>query len=123
MGIGHFFVQKWFYMNILQLFQSWRDQKEKYPRFNFLFDFFKDIFSVLVVVAGLRAFHACVLWLHKTIPVEENPGGVESYLPLQITKTLVTIFDIVALVSIIINAGFTLAKTVKKQWEEFRDES
>ncbi len=110
-------------MKILQLFQSWRSQREKYPRFNFLFDFFKDIFSLLVVVAGLRVFHACVLWLHKTIPVKENPGEVESYLPLQITKTLVTIFDIVALVSIITNAVFTLAKTVKKQWEEFRNES
>ena len=110
-------------MRILQLFQSWRGQREKYPRFNFLFDFFKDIFSVLVVVAGLRIFHTCVLWLHKTIPVEENPGEVESYLPLQITKTLVTIFDIVALVSVIINAGFTLAKTVKKQWEGFNNES
>ena len=75
------------------------------------------------MVAGLRVFHTCVLWLHKTIPVEENPGEVESYLPLQITKTLVTIFDIVALVSVIINAGFTLAKTVKKQWEGFSDES
>ncbi len=110
-------------MNILQLFQSWRSQREKYLRFNFLFDFFKDIFSLLVVVAGLRVFRACVLWLHETIPIEENPGEVESYLPLQFTKTLVTIFDIVALISIIINAGFTLLKTIKKQWEEFRNES
>ncbi len=110
-------------MNILRLFQSWRSQREKYPRFNFLFDFFKDIFSVLVVVAGLRIFRVCVLWLHEIIPVEENPGEVESYFPLQFTKTLVTIFDIVALVSIITNAVFTLLKTMKKQWKEFRNES
>lgn len=85
----------------------------KYPRFSFTLDFYRDLITIAFINVGLRLLHYFVSWTNKMLPLESTPEEIRSYLPVKILRLIVTVFDAVSFLSILVIAIFTVIKAVK----------
>lgn len=89
--------------------ENYRDGS-KYPRLNYLNDFIRDLILIAIIDVSIRLFHYFIKMLSEYLPVSNPQPELEPYLPLSVTRTLVTIFDGVAIVILIIISFFTVIK-------------
>ncbi|UCG88384.1 MAG: hypothetical protein JSW71_07535, partial [Gemmatimonadota bacterium] len=71
-----------------------------YPGIRFIIEFLRDLGIVLVVDLGLRLFNTVLHRLHEWTPASEAPQDIRSYLPLEFTRTVVTVFDAISIVAV-----------------------
>jgi len=93
-------------------FRAYRDPA-RYPRLNLAYDFVLDSLLILFVDAVLRIFYLLIELLAWLVPTHDVPHDVQSYLPVEVTRGLVTIADGVSIVAFLVVAVGTLGKLMK----------
>lgn len=94
---------------VSEQYRNVRSNRARYPRLNYVIDYFWDLLSILSIVAGTRAFYYFTSWLHKTFPTA-SPEQLKSYWDLDLIRWIVTVFDAVAIVLIALIGIVTIIK-------------
>jgi hypothetical protein len=87
--------------------------RSRYPRLNLAYDFVMDALFILFVDVVLRIFYLVVAVLARLVPTHDVPEDVHSYLPVEVTRGLVTIADGVSLLAFSVVAIGTLVRLIK----------
>jgi hypothetical protein len=98
--------------------------KERFPRLHFALEVTRDLLLIGFVDTAVRIFYLGVLWVHALLPSTNPPPDLHSYLPVVVTRWLVTVTDTVAIftavlmgVSAIINLAILTIRKIIDQWK------
>jgi hypothetical protein len=84
--------------------------EQRYPRLSILVCFIKDLLIVAGVSLATRLLHQFIRILSIYLPLEHSQPDVESYLPLSVTRSLVTFSDAVAMLAMLIISIVTVSR-------------
>jgi hypothetical protein len=95
--------------------QRYKDRR-RYPRLNLARDFVADLLLILFVDGATRLFYVLIELVARLVPTEDVPHDVQSYLPIEITRWLVTVADGASILAFVIVAVGTLWRLVALQF-------
>lgn len=81
-----------------------------YSRLNLVRDFGADLLVILFVFVATRLFYLIVVLAAQLFPTGDAPHDVQSYLPIELTRVLVTVADGVSILTFVIVSIGTLVK-------------
>lgn len=100
--------------------ERYRD-RVTYPRFNFAIDFVLDLALILTINLSVRGFYFLMTYIAMLGPANEIPEQAHSYLPVDVTRWLVTVTDGVSIIAFLVIAISTIVKIARVQIiESFR---
>jgi len=89
---------------------------EKSSIFEFVKSFIIDLFVIMIIVFGIHIMCIFIAWLYNILPLDltsENKELITPYLSINLTRTVVTITDLVSIAMICV-IGIT--KVLKFTW-------
>ena len=100
-------------------FQNISDE-HSYPRLSVLVCFTKDLLIVAGVSLATRLLHQFIRMLSIYLPLDQSQHDVESYLPLSVTRSLVTFSDAVAVLAMLIISLVTITRIAMLSFKSLR---
>jgi hypothetical protein len=93
------------------------NNSERHPKIHFVLDFVQSLVLIGIVLLAVRAFQSLVGWAGTWIPGHEVPADLESYLPVVLTRWVVTVLDAVSMILIAIIGIGTVVKVCKEHFK------
>jgi len=95
-------------------------EKTRFPKLHFVLEFLQHCGLIWAVDLIVRLFAKWIAFIEPFLPLSDPPQDLTPYIPVSVTRVLVTVMDAVAILLSIILGIVTIIKIAKLYWRSLK---